>query len=211
MSSLLLKKRKFTDLSEQPHGFPTPKLYLTSEGKAQKNYSVYFENFQLMFPDFPRHEIESEFQNANQDPLLTIERLKAKHDICQKLRQTSLNNSISEMPLLTQRRDQPFDETIRQLAKCQNEDSARFVLQELVAQIEHQNQRDRQKLEAENEVVKKAFKAQTKILVDFERKNKALSEEGEKAKRQNDYLLAKLRDADLASRNRFLSANNDVY
>ena len=78
MTTLLVKKRKFTDINDSNFAYSSPKFFLDNTGLVKKNFAEYFKNLNIMFPIFSLNEIEMEFINSKEDLLLTIDCLKNK-------------------------------------------------------------------------------------------------------------------------------------
>lgn len=209
MATLLLKKRQISGFCDGELEVPKPK-FRVEDGKTQRNKASYLANLAKMFPQVTREDIEQEFEAAREDPMLTVERIRAKIEVAEKLKGVTLNVVQPPEPHPTGMPARIL-ETIELLKGCASQNAAYEILGRLVHSIEEGEAQRRERLEAENNIFKKVFKVQKKLLLEEQTRNGQLEEELTKCRGALQLLWLKLKDSDLASQRRDLEDNRDVF
>ena len=234
MTSLVLKKRKFNEPVTQFSEMMKPKMTISANGKLQKSYDTYFKNLAIMFPTLTRQEIHEEYQNSNDDFLLTIERLKTKQAMTPKF-QNNWNKNQHQEQLQIQREwtqnseqnnkqafvfsnsqggkkwEQSILTTLNRLVTCSNQNEAVSVLEEFGMGVEKEGLVELDKREAENIIIKKAFKTQRKIMAEIIAKETQDKLKIEGLERQVSMLIMTIRQQELEKRRQEHHFNDDVY
>ena len=210
MTSIVLKKRKFNEPDVAFADHPRSKVTLCHDGKTQKSFENYFRKLEIMFPGIPKAEIREEFRNSREDYLLTMERLKSRQTLCDTLSQASLRVSQCEPAVKPPAWQSCVDSAIQKLLVCSEQSEAAKVMFEFGQVVHQESTKDFGKLEAENYIVKKAFKAQSKLMSELVAKEQSQRSRAECLEKQVQLLTLKVRDQELSLMSRPLSFDNNV-
>ena len=211
MASVVLKKRKFTDIVHSQNEISAPKMFLTPEGNFRRNNNSYFNELENMFPTFTKHEIEKVFNESNQDAILAMDKLKEKRRLRESLKSLQNSENRSENPALSNEAMSMITAVVDELPSCQSPAEAQSLLGNMFLYFKKQGIEEFKKMEADNQIMKRAFQVQQEIIV----KQKMTIEGGEKQvmdlQKKVNFLETLLRKKDLENRNSYLRFNTDIY
>ena len=210
MTAIVIKKRKFNEPEEDFYETPRSKITLSVDGKTQKSFENYFRKLEIMFPNIPKQEIRQEFSNSQQDFLLTMERLKSKQALFDTLSQASLQGSSNDSIEKKNPLQSSVETVIQKLLVCSGQNEAYKVLMDFGQFMHQESKSELGKLEAENYIVKKAFKAQNKIVAELVAKEQSQRSKIECLEKQVQLLSIKVRDQELCLMSRPISFNNNI-
>lgn len=209
MASILLKKRAISGFADELSALPTPKLRV-EDGKLQRHKATYLENLAKMFPQLSREEIEREFAGATEDPMLTVDRIKAKIEVLERFKATNLSSQAPQVQTPASELSGKILEAVDLLKSCGTHHQACEILSRLTQSVVEADAQKRVKLEAENTIVKKAYLALKDIVLEEKAKRERAEEELRGYKLITETLVRRLKDAELAARTWTLPDNRDI-
>jgi len=210
MASIILKKRKLCEAIDQelqilPSSYEV-KRRLDDCGEYIQLYESILPQLRNLFPDIEDEHLMRTLKDHNNDILSTIEHLKYK-----KFQSPNKGNS---------QQSQDFDsdvlKVLNELYKCQSKEEGYDILKNFKNDILQKKEKKELRVDAENVLLRKAFKIQKKILIEenLKRKNTEdvltnLSRELESSKSTNAYLLMKLNQLQMSCSQSYF--NNHIY
>ena len=209
MTSMILKKRKLCEAIEdslqiKPSSFEV-KRRIDEQGEYKQLYESIVPQLRTLFPDLQDNYLLETLKAHNNDIISTIDYLKYHKS---QTPQKSPINSNTDL-------DGTVNDVLNQLSQCQDRNHAYDILHRFKNQV-IESSKEKLRSDAENSVLKKAFKIQRRIIAEesFKRKNaeklfSELNKELERSKSHNLLLMMRLNQLEKCSVQSF--GNDHIY
>ncbi len=203
MTSITLRKRKLVDVFDKDLELAKvvtePKTFIDRDGHKRNYIESILPKLRDLFPTFNDSRLKDVLRRNRNDVIGSIEDLKKekKHAQLQEMKR----NSIKLDPKLM--------ETLNNLRNCNSDEQAYYILSALKATV-LEDKKAEKKLEAENRILKQAYKIERDIGLQNKIDKSKIEQELNNQKNNNQILLMKLMHVE-SSKNTLFNRNNDVF
>ena len=203
MSSVTLRKRKLVDVFDKDFELAKiavePKTYIDRNGQKQNYVESILPKLRDLFPDFDDSRLKEVLIRNSNDVIGSIEDLKQekKKQQMQKIKSNSVDY------------DSELVEVINNLKGCDTNEEAYTILCGLKESILADRKAEK-KLEAENKILKMAYRIERDIGLENKLSKKKIEQELSIQQNNNQILLHKLMQLENAQ-NTVFNRNNDVF